>query len=427
MRLVLKVPPDASLLSSTLYEGVAYLLSVAGGKVTPEYMELPDDAFALAFKEIAREKEEVVGKVRIATALNDYNSINNLLRSLGVEAEDFWPEKKGGGKAKIVSYGYLIAKIAEVAASKPELLNRSGTVELSVRLKGKQIIVGSEEPLLSLALFKSCDKYGSLRVWEFTSLSKQVPQKLSINAALTCLLGLYSSYVGRVGNTNIFLFLDPSEIAEALNISLMGGEEPSEAMRLRINARNVGKEVIAEFPEAAVVPSAILARLALSLRLAEALKRTNIEALRLRLVRVDEEGKIYKVYGDTPIEARREPLLRGKLSEELSEHVKGSSPLMTCVRLFVRKSQGRGRALCEENDHVLRAVDALYRFVALEDPIALAEYVRHLRDAADLLEAVVRGGESGGAGWRMRTYRYWVAGLDYAVRELAGLALTNFA
>jgi len=425
LRLILKVPPDASLLSSTLYEGVAYLLSVAGGKVTPEYIELPDDAFTQAFSRVARDKE-TLGRLRIATALNDYKSINNLLKSLGINAEDFWPEKKKGGKAKIVSYGHLITRIAEAATSKPELLNRSETVELGVRLKGrKEIIIGSEEPFLSLALFKSCDKYGSLRVWEYTSLSDQVPQRLSINAALTCLLGLYSSYVWRVGNTNIFLFLDPSEIAESLNAPA-ADEDPSEAMQWRINARNVGKEVIREFIEAAVVPPAILARLALSVKFAEALGGTNIEVLRLRLVRVDEEGRIYKVYGDTPIEARKQPYLKEALSEELSKHVDASSPLMTCIRLFVQKSQGIGRALCEENDHVLRAIDALYRFVALEDPVALAEYARHLRDAADVLEAAVKGGGSGKSAWRMRTYRWWVARLDRAVRELAEDILVGY-
>ncbi len=417
MRLILKVPPDASFLSSALYEGVAYLLSVAGGRVTPNYIELPDDAFARAFREVAKDEERLSG-VKIASTRNDRKSINNLLKSLGVNPEDFWPEKKKGGKASIVPYGNLIGKVAEVSISKPEVLNRPGTVELSVRLKGKEIFVGSGEPFLSLALFKSCDKYGSLRVWEFTSLGEQVRQKLSINAALTCLLGLYSSYVGRVGNTNLFLFLDPSEVVEVLSTSMMSGKDPSEALRWRINVRNTGKEVITDFLEAAVVPPAVLTRLALSVKFAEALEGTDIEALRLRLVRVDEEGNIYKVYGDMPIEARREPLLKGRLSEKLSEHVSKSSPLMRCVQLFVWKGQGRGVRLCEENDHVLKAVDALYRFVALRDPTALAEYARHLRDAADVLEAAVRGGESGATAWRMNTYRRWVAGLDYAVREL---------
>ena len=417
MRLVLKVPPDASLMSSMLYEGVAYLLSRVGGKVTPECVELPDDAFVQAFRTIAKEGDKVIDRLRIITALNDRKSLENLLKHLGVKAEDFWPEKKGGGKASIVPYGHLIAKVGEVAIKNPDALKRSGVVELRVRLKGKEVIIGSQAPFLSLALFKSCDKYGSLGVWEFTSLGEQVPQKLSVNAALLCLLGLHSSYVRKVGNTNVFLLLDPSEVTEVLNASAVMGEDPSEAMRWRINARDVGKEIIAEFPEASVVPSAVMARLALSIKLTDSLRMTNIDVLRLRLVRVDEEGKIYKVYGDTPVEVRKHPLLRGELCGELSKHVDASSPLMRCVRRFVLKSLlGRaGVRLCEESDHVLRAVDALYRFVALEDPVALAEYVRHLMDAAGVLEAT--GGE-GDAGWRMRTYRRWVAGLDHALRQL---------
>jgi len=417
LRLVPNVPPDASMLSSTLYEGIAYLLSVAGGKVTPEYVELPDDAFVQAFRRVDAES---LNNVRIATLKNDSKSIEKILEELGVKPDEFWPTTKKGVKASIVPYGYLIAKISEVSWNNPEALMRSGTIELKVWFKGREVRVGYEEPFLSLALFKSCDKYWSMRVWEFASLSEKTPQKLSINAALICLLGLYSSYVWRVGNsTNFFLFLDPSEVAEVLGASMIRGEDPLDAMRWRINVRNTGKNIITEFPEAAMVPSAILTRLALSIKFAEALERTNIEALKLRLVRVVEEGNIYKIYGDTPIEARRQPLLKGVLSKRLSEHIDASSPLMMCVRLFVRKGEGMGVRLCEENDHVLRAIDALYRFVALEDPAALAEYVRHLRDAADVLEAVARGGESRGARWRMSTYRRWVAGLDRAVRELA--------
>ncbi len=420
MRLVLKVPPDASILSSTLYEGIAYLLSVAGGEVRPDYIELPDDAFVQAFRSVADESEGRVKEyLRIATTRNDRKSVNKLLKSLGIEAQSFWPEKKRGGKASIVSYGRLIAAIAEVATGRPEVLRRGGVVDVSVGFKGKDIVIGSGEPLLSLALFKSCDKYGSLRVWEFTSISERVGQRLSLDVALICLLGLYSSYVRRVGNSNYFLFLDPSEVAEVLGTSIISGEDASGILRERMNARNVGKEVIAEFPEATVIPSAILARIALSLRLARALEERKIEVLRLRLVRVDEEGNIYKVYGDTPVETRRQPYVRGDLGRSLSEHVSGSSPLMHCVRLFARKSRGAARTrLCEENDHVLKAIDALYRFTALMDPAALAEYVRHLRDAADVLEALVRSGGDGGAAGRMRTYRWWVAGLDRAVREL---------
>jgi len=423
LRLVLKVPPDASILSSTLYEGIAYLLSVAGGEVRPDYIELPDDAFVRAFRSVADESGGGLEKyLEIATTgKNDKNSINAILNSLGIKAQNFWPKKRRGEEASKVSYGRLIATIAELAVSRPEALARSGEINVSVWFKGKEVVIGLGKPLLTLALFKSCDRYGSLRVWEFTSISEQVGQRLSLDVALICLLGLYSSYVRRVGNSNYFLFLDPSEVAEALSTSIISGDDASKILREKMNARNAGKEVIAEFPEATVIPSAILARIALSLRLARALDERNIEVLRLRLVRVDEEGNIYKVYGDTPVEARRQPYVKGDLGRSLSEHVSGSSPLMHCVRLFARKSQSQGAArirLCEENDHVLKAIDALYRFTALMDPAALAEYVRHLRDAADALEALLRSGGDGGAAGRMRTYRRWVAGLDRAVGEL---------
>ncbi len=105
----------------------------------------------------------------------------------------------------------------------------------------------------------------------------------------------------------------------------------SDTLHWMINARNVGKGVINEFLGAAIIPSAVLSRLALSIKLTEALERSNIEALRMRLVRIDEEGKIYKVYDDVPIEARRKPYLKGALSEELSRHVSPGSPLMQCA------------------------------------------------------------------------------------------------
>ncbi len=71
--------------------------------------------------------------------------------------------------------------------------------------------------------------------------------------------------------------------------------------------------------------------------------------------------------------------------------------------------------LCKENDHVLRAIESLYRFVTIQNPVELAEYVRHLRDAINVLEAA---GASGGAARRMEVYRRWLASLSYAVKEL---------
>ncbi len=123
MRLRVSVPPDASLLSSTLYEGIAYLLSEVGGNVSPEYIELPDNAFVKAFRGVG-EDVDGLNNLRIATALNDYRSINSLLKSLGIKEDDFWPEKKSCGKAKIVSYGHLIRAVSSVARDRPEALMR---------------------------------------------------------------------------------------------------------------------------------------------------------------------------------------------------------------------------------------------------------------------------------------------------------------
>jgi len=423
LRLVVKVPPDASMLSTMLYEGLAYVISTAGGDVRPNpagpglTVELPDDAIVQSYVRVAQDGEGIE-RIRIATTPNDGKSVNKLLEMLGVNAEGFWPEKKGGGKAAVAPYGRLIGAVAEAAVRNPDAilkLGGGGVIEIGVRLGRNEIIIGSGGPALSLALFKSCDKYGSMRVWEFGPISAQVGQKLSPAAALICMLGLYSSYVDRVGNVNFLLPLDPAEVAEALNALQLLNTSPAEAISVRLEIRDVGRDVIREFTEAAVMPPAILSRLALSVKLSKAFEGSRLEALRMRLVKVVEEGRIYKIYEDLPVEARREPYVRGALSRELSEHVSPKSPLMRCVTQFVRKGLGRAAQLCEENDHVLKAVEALYRLVALKDVTALSDYVRILRDAADALESAAEGGASL---WRARTYRRWVARLDWAIAEL---------
>ena len=147
---------------------------------------------------------------------------------------------------------------------------------------------------------------------------------------------------------------------------------------------------------------AAVSRLLVDLGVRRAMRTGNIRRLSLRLVRVDEEGNTYKIYGDTPLSISSG---ERKYAEVLAQHMDPEkSPLIRCLRREAMRLRMKGVQPCEESTHVINAVLWLMRYVSTGSSHFLAQYVRELVNAADIAEVSEKRG-------RAAVYRRMVASL----------------
>ncbi|MCD6323569.1 MAG: hypothetical protein J7L55_00435 [Desulfurococcales archaeon] len=393
MRIKIGLPPDGSFLSTVMYEGLAKLVaSSSSANIRNGVLELDDDAFVKAFLDVKEKLPKEVDingrKVRIGKGLelpttgkNDKSGVEGIFKGIGMEPPAD-PNKK-------LRYEEFLKALAKAAEDNPSTLIPKNDVSLMLSVVKGSLTVGnpSKKPL-KFSLFKSIDRYTAYLVSELRGAGPNVGFQMSFWTSLIALLGLYEGYVGRVGDAYVFLFIEPHKITEAL-YAYIKGLSPKEVVKRYLTARDVGIDRIGEVLPLAFIRHALLARAILDVDLMNALRRTNLDRLDLKVVRLHVEGNTYKVYAEIPltITAYR----NGKFSEllpKLSKHVTADSPIIKCIVKLVQKGTGlKGVKPCDENDEILKAIDNLYRFAALNDAEALYNYVKSLEEAAKILEA----------------------------------------
>ncbi len=375
-------------------------------RVEEGLIEVDDDSFVKAFREINIKLQGggVVSKGKplelVTTGKNDKSALIGIFTSLG-KPLTVDPNKR-------MRYDDLLKVVADAAQNNPSSLIPKGEVDLTMRVVKNVLTVGpSSKPQLKFSLFKSVDRYTSFIVSELEGSGPDIGFQMSFWASLLALMGLYSAYIGRLRDAYLFLFLEPNQVSEILNAGYKGLDVGRLATAV-LTAREVGINELKGTLPISVIPHALLARVMLDLKIRDAIKTTNLRRLYLKLVRLHVEGNTYKVYDEVPIAVTAaEDAESRELISKLSHQLSSKSPLVQCLSRFVWKGMGmKGVNLCEETDHLVRAVEYLYRFIALSDWEAIYHYVKELEEAARLLES--QGGPSSVRG---KIYRSWAGSL----------------
>jgi len=235
-----------------------------------------------------------------------------------------------------------------------------------IKLKGDKMLLG-DESVTALQLFK-VDRYSGITSLETKYTVRQVTFFMSLESALTALVGLYSSYVTstRYGGGNInyyFLFFSPEEV---LSLTLPNGEKYLESYFLvKEGVIKKLREVISDFSSSEL----LLLEILISTELQRLMVRENLDKVSFMLFRIALEGrtyKTYKIYEQLPITVYREPIFYKTIQAYFRD------PLRFCERLseflgpkgVILSALSRANEY-SESDNVLRAVQELYRFIVL--------------------------------------------------------------
>ena len=380
MRAILKLPPDGSFLSSTVYEGVLRLLAAGARVEAGDVLVTEPEVVKRAYEEVAKAAGE---RLRLAnTGRNDVKYVKKLLSVFGIDYDAVAPRKKSGEIAMKISYGAVIRAIA----SSDRGWDGLGDTELALRVDKRKgiILVGTgKKEALQLPVFKP-DRYKGLRLPEAGITHGMYQFGIGIEAAVIGLLGLGGAHVASLGSSHYFLFIDPSHAAHVIASSLMG-MSPARLARTYLAARDAGAEALRSLEDALVYPEAAVSRLLLDVGVRRALREGNIRMLSLRLVRVDEEGRTYKVYSETPVTVAAE---EAEYAEVLLKHLDPArSPLMSCLIREAMKVRRANVRTCEEGQHAVEAVMWLFRYVSTGSKYFLSQYLRELVTAASVAEA----------------------------------------
>jgi len=407
VRVKVRIPPDGSFLSSTIYEGLLRLLA-AGARVTgPNELEAPPDVLRSAFRQVAEWARD--GLKLANTGKNDVKYIKILLQTFNIRYEDIAPRKKPkkgekeGAVAKKLPYGRVIDAIASSDDGWGSL--RDTTLRIEVDIKSRAIYVSAtKKDALQLPVFKP-DRYKGIRLPEAGIVTDMYQFGVGREAALIALLGMGGAHVASIGGMHFFLFIDPGMAAEVLTAPALG-KDPSKVARAYLDARDAGAKALRGLEDAIVYAEAAVSRLVLDLAVRRAMRAGNISRLALRLVRVDEEGNTYKIYSDVPVTIAAG---EAEYAEVLADHLDPGSPIIRCLRKEAMRLRVKGVQPCEEGPHVVSAALWLFRYVTAGSAEFLSHYVRELVAAADIAEVAEKGG-------RAATYRRMAASLLRVMR-----------
>ena len=235
-----------------------------------------------------------------------------------------------------------------------------------IKLKGNKMLLG-DESVTALQLFK-VDRYSGITSLETKYTVRQVTFFMSLESALTALVGLYSSYVTSIryggGNINYyFLFFSPEEV---LSLTLPNGEKYLESYFLvKEGVIRKLREVISDFSSSEL----LLLETLISTELQRLMVRENLDKVSFMLFRIALEGRTYKIYEQLPITIYREPVFYKTVQRYFRDPQRFCERLSTFlgpkdVILSALSSLSRANRY-SESDNVLRAIQELYRFVVL--------------------------------------------------------------
>lgn len=258
-------PPDSSILSSMLYEGLLLLRAEYGQHIEVEHLQ-----------ELCNRKEKIV---KFNFTGNDMRTLKTLAKKHKIEVPKNFNEFK-------------------------ELMKKFRLNDLVISMKiakgGKEFLIGTSfflknvdhEEKYSFQIMK-IDRYQGIASLELGLLNKQVTVYADLSGLYLFFTGLYSSYVTASGNDYYFLFFDIETLINSL-------KNPVFWIPIK-NTLSVGLREMLDKTKS-IVNELIVLSVLLNISAINKMAEGNIEWAGFRLIRVRKEGNTYKVYEDIPLD-----------------------------------------------------------------------------------------------------------------------------
>ncbi|MCS7136685.1 MAG: hypothetical protein RMJ14_05795 [Nitrososphaerota archaeon] len=378
VNVILGLPPNNSLTSLLIYEGLLYLINNVPARIDVDRIKIPADGIMHVYGSL--DDKRILDKIYISTVgINDEKSIKTFLKELGIKYDEFLTtikkEKtkeeleeilkrlgiKSDGKKKeqkITNYRVLLYLLKNNSRN----LSSIDDVVLKASIKGRRMFVGDvkEDKGLALQLLKS-ERYTGITSSEHNYTDTQITTYVSKEVLLIALLGLYSSFIVKSDNMHYFLFFSVDELNEMLS----GIKDARIMFLLKNEVREVLEEIIRRyFGEDLIVTETMI-----NIKLQEALATYNVDSLSLLLFKVAQEGHTYKAYESLPITIfLRE---RRELYKILESIVSPRSVVLE--RLRDNKNV--------EYNNLVSVIAGLHRFVVLNDKYGIYVALRELYNA----------------------------------------------
>lgn len=324
-------PPNASVLSSMLYEGLLFVKSICG-----DYVDLE------CLKELWDRKKDV-----------NFDFVGNDVKYIGIRNfNDFIKYMKTVTPQDLNIYVKVNPKLRKVFVGTKSFIDEE-------RKKGHY----------SFQIMK-VDRYKGITSTELNVINEQITVWSDLNGVYLFFLGLLSAYVtairGRGINNYYFLFFDVTELPVIL-------QNPKNWMIIKDNITNELREILNEMKDA--MDEIITLSVLLNSFAIKNIKEQNVKFVNLRLVKISNEGNTYKVYNDVPLSifVDQRIYMDEKLFEGLQRALK---TLVYPASKFINGTDKKG-----DGYHAYMALKYLYSYIVTSNSEHLEKFYREIHEA----------------------------------------------
>ncbi|WP_449462204.1 hypothetical protein PQ610_06580 [Tardisphaera miroshnichenkoae] len=385
MKIAINWPPDESFVSSIMYEGLMFIESESpGGDLTDlknkllARSQLEEKNIAGNHKKSQEVEASIAGEEESAKASSGDEAEHSIsLMRLPLIGNDL---KLKGLKELAEKHGVSIKGVASLI----NLVDKLGVTDMGIYrgLVNDSYLMGSKsfleepkDPKFPLQIMK-LDRYQGFSVLERSLFKKQITVYMDPAALVVFLSGLVSSYITNVGADHYFLLFGSSVLPEALRNPVMW-------MSIKAKFKDDLREDIwrVRNNEELIALSVLLSTAGI-----RSAKENKQDRLSLRVIRVVNEGKAFKIYNAIPLEI----LLKGGPYSDLDQVERLqrlSKGLMSSASAFLA-----GRGNMDEGRHAYLALKELALFMATGDQ---AHRYAMLREMYSAEKALSKSGSQG--------------------------------
>jgi hypothetical protein len=374
VKVKIQYPVDNTFLSSLLFEGLLFTIKNTQCSFSLDEVEFKDNKFlSLAYSMLDDGK---IGNIKLDMAKSKNENINSRIFEL------FGLGNVRSGK----NYSDLLILLKQNSGS---LISRDEVI-LNVKIgkDGLLMDINSKDEGVQAALFKA-ERYIGITSTDTNLTTQHLTSYFSKEAASILLLGVYSSFTASATLTgtreglpvSFFLTFSPEEIIALLS----SGNKQSIDTYLEI--KNAAMEAVRSIVLRNPLNELIVTEMSLNLELQRMLSRENIDKISFTLFKIVLEGKIYKIYEQIPLTV----LSKTPFTTVANRFFKKPEELIDYLSYLL--SSPKGRIIVDLSNHkhpaysnLLKAVNAIYRFVVLGDTYGWFEFTRELYNVHDRVE-----------------------------------------
>jgi len=368
VKINLSLPIDSTFLSETMYEGI--LFSIVNSKLQCNFnlktVDIKSDFLSRAYERL---DEKRINDIGIRMSGNDNINIK-IFEKLGLREIE-----------SSKSYRDLITLLK--AYNKNMTSKKEINLKIATTKKYLFIDIKSKVEGLSAPQLLKVDRYTGITSLDFEYASQKLTFYFSKEAALTSLLGIYSSFIVSIRQQQqtyyYFLFFSPDEIAYMLSVGKM------KLIEKYFLVKNKTIKVLKKVIEKSPINELIIAEIALNLELQQMMIEENLDKISLLLFKISPEGQTYKIYEQIPITIFRENMFYRIAEKYFHDPIKISKHLMAILspnNVILETLSTLNRATkAQEADNLLKAVQNLYKFVILGDLQGWFSFLREMWNA----------------------------------------------